>query len=155
MMLSRHISQASFEHSNDAVALKIKNEMNARQCVIAKEFCGTVLDPVIDYFGEMPSSLWCFRGDALAKAKNYSWGSHHRMKGGYAAADIEFKGISNWALSMVLSVLVPFDQIILELHYSNEGPNSGWVHIGWKQNPKKNRYQLKTYNGKTYTPGLH
>ena len=157
MMLSRHISREAFEHSDIAVDNNIPNRMNPRQVKIARQFCLEVLDPVIDHLGFSPYRLACFRSLALMRFKKWGLGSHHAMRGPYAAADIEFEGISNWALATLMGVILPrYDQIILELHDRDGDPNSGWCHIGWKQKPGRNRRQLLTYKGGgLYVPGHH
>jgi len=57
---------------------------------------------------------------------------------------------SNLAVALWIENNVDFDQLILEF-YTGE-PNSGWIHVSYKDG--SNRKQVLTFDGKSYTNGL-
>jgi len=58
--------------------------------------------------------------------------------------------VSNLKVALWIENNVDFDQLILEF-YTGE-PNSGWIHVSYKDG--SNRKQVLTYDGKSYTNGL-
>ena len=92
-----------------------------------------------------------FRSARLSEAIGSSSKSQH-CKG--QAADIEIFGVDNKILARWIHNNIKYDQLILEFYKESEGPNSGWVHVSYTDNCRKQF--LKAYKdakGKTrYIP---
>lgn len=117
----------------------------------------TILQPLRAAFGPFsPNSV--YRSQAVERAlknKPTDWTSTSQHARG-EAADIEIPIISNLELARFLekrAAAREIDQLILEMYKSGQ-PCSGWVHVSCKLNGIGNRGQVKTFDGKTFKPGI-
>jgi hypothetical protein len=71
-----------------------------------------------------------YRSERLNDEINGSENSQH-CKG--EAVDIECFGMTNKQLAIYIRDVMDFDQLILEFYNPDEGENSGWVHVSYKE----------------------
>jgi hypothetical protein len=112
-----------------------------------------ILQPVRSNFDKPLIISSGFRCAELCIAIGGSIESQHE-KG--EAADFEIWGTSNEKLAEWIKSELEFDQLILEF-WSEESPNSGWVHCSYSSDHNRNESLVasKNKNGKTqYKPWL-
>jgi zinc D-Ala-D-Ala carboxypeptidase len=152
MKLSNNFPLNEFTKSMTAIRRGIENEPNEEQIEALRELAQNVLQKVRDHFG-ITIITSGFRSYELNKAIGGSQNSQH-SKG--EAADIEVVNTSNYVVAKWIMDNLDFDQLILE-YYTPGIPNSGWVHVSYK-NISDNRNQVLTaikQNGETvYLNGL-
>lgn len=151
MWLSEHFHLSEFTSSQEAVRKGIQNNPSEEEIRNLENLCINVLELVRAEFGpvRISSGYRCVRlNTAIGGAK-----SSQHLYG--LAADIEIPGVDNCDLAAWIANTLQFDQLILEFHIHEDGPNSGWVHVSYSDN---NRGEVLTANkvrGRTvYTPGL-
>lgn len=152
LKLSPHFTLHEFTRSNTAARRGIDNTPTTQAVQNMRLLCQMVLEPVRLHFGPVSISSG-YRGPALNKAAGGAKTSQH-MSG--EAADFEVQGVPNVDICRWIARNCPFDQIILEF-YSPGQPNSGWVHVSYRDE-KRNRKSVMTaqrINGRTiYMPGF-
>ena len=111
-----------------------------------KTICENILEPIRENYGIPFSPNSGYRSPKLNNALGSSHKSQH-LKG--QAVDIEIPSIDNYELAQWIRNNLNFDQLILEFY--NGEPSSGWVHISFAE---ENRKQLLTFNGKDWNSGL-
>ena len=151
MKLTENFSLAELTKSQTATRLGFENKPNQMQVLALTKLCENVLQPIRNKF-EMPVFISSgFRAARLSEAIGSSSKSQH-CKG--EAADIEIFGLDNKILARWIHNNIKYDQLILEFYKESEGSNSGWVHVSYTDNCRKQF--LKAYKdakGKTrYIP---
>ena len=104
------------------------------------------MEPIRENYGIPFSPNSAYRSPKLNNAVGSSHKSQH-LKG--QAVDIEIPSIDNYQLAQWIRNNLDFDQLILEFY--NGEPSSGWVHVSFAE---ENRKQLLTFNGKYWNSGL-
>lgn len=146
-MLSIHFSLAEFTRSDTARAMGNSNRPTPQH---EKNLAATArgMELVRSFLGGYPIRITSgYRNPEVNKAVGGVANSDHAL--GWAV-DFQVPGFGNpYQVAKALSKSgIKFDQLIHE-----RKPNGAWwVHISF--NPRM-RGQLLTYNGKSYTPGIH
>lgn len=155
MKVSPHFALWELTKSSTAKRRGISNKPDARALDRLRLLCEAILEPVRELVGKPIRVNSGYRSPELNAAIGGSKSSQH-MKG--EAADVEVWGLSNLEFArLIRGSTLPFDQLILEHHEPEEGPNSGWVHVSTR--PVDPRGQVLTAmrdpQGRTiYVPGL-
>ena len=138
MRLSKNFILSEFTKSQEAIRRGINN--SAPQQVIDNLvlLCENVLEPIREEFGAVSVSSG-YRSPQLNRMIGGSTNSQHVYG---EAADIEVYGVDNCDLAKWIADNLDFDQLILEFHVHEEGPNSGWVHVSYAADT--NRQQILT-----------
>lgn len=139
--LTANFSLQELIHSDTAVKMGIKNIPNNVQKAALKLLAEKVLQPIRDHFKKPVKIHSGLRVSALNKAVGGSSTSSHCLG---QAADIEIDGVSNRELATWIKDNLEYDQIILEFYNPSEGPNSGWVHVSYRETNGGNRKQSLT-----------
>ena len=147
MKLSKHFSLEELCKSQTATRLGINNLAKDKNVITnLKKICENILEPIRENYGIPFSPNSAYRSPKL----NNAVGSYHKsqhLKG--QAVDIEIPSIDNYELAQWIRNNLDFDQLILEFY--NGEPSSGWVHVSFAE---ENRKQLLTFNGKDWNSGL-
>ena len=154
MWLSESFHISEFTRSQTASRQGIDNSPSQEHLDNLVQLCTYVLEPVCVAYQTKVEVSSGYRSPALNTAVGGSKTSQH-CNG--MAADIEIPGIDNCDLAAWIADNLEFDQLILEFHRHEAGPNDGWVHVSY--NPLGCRKQVLTAKrnsaGKTvYLPGL-
>ena len=151
MKLTTNFSLAELTASQVAARKGIPNNPTAGQIENLKKLCESILQPIRNHYDSPVIISSGFRTPELCILINSSINSQH-AKG--QAADLQVIGVDNKALATYIKENLDFDQLILEFYKESEGPNSGWVHVSYTDNCRKQF--LKAYKdakGKTrYIP---
>lgn len=148
MNLSPHFTLSECTKSATAARLGIDNSPTAAEIDRMKAVCKAILEPVRAHFGKpvMINSFYrCPRLNAEVGSKP---SSQHIMG---EAVDLEIPGVSNLEVATWIRDNLTADQIILE-HYEPGKPDSGWVHVSYKE--KGCRQQCLTVNSSGTVAGL-
>ena len=147
MKLSKHFSLEELCKSQTATRLGIDNLAKDENVITnLKTICVNILEPIRENYGIPFSPNSAYRSPKLNNAVGSSHKSQH-LKG--QAVDIEIPSIDNYELAQWIRNNLDFDQLILEFY--NGEPSSGWVHVSFAE---ENRKQLLTFNGKDWNSGL-
>ena len=147
MKLSKHFSLEELCKSQTATRLGIDNLAKDENVITnLKTICDNILEPIRENYGIPFSPNSAYRSPKLNNAVGSSHKSQH-LKG--QAVDIEIPSIDNYELAQWIRNNLDFDQLILEFY--NGEPSSGWVHVSFAE---ENRKQLLTFNGKDWNSGL-
>ena len=147
MKLSKHFSLEELCKSQTATRLGIDNLAKDENVITnLKIICENILEPIRENYGIPFSPNSAYRSPKLNNAVGSSHKSQH-LKG--QAVDIEIPSIDNYQLAQWIRNYLDFDQLILEFY--NGEPSSGWVHVSFAE---ENRKQLLTFNGKDWNSGL-
>ena len=147
MKLSKHFSLEELCKSQTATRLGIDNLAKDENVITnLKIICKNILEPIRENYGIPFSPNSAYRSPKLNNAVGSSHKSQH-LKG--QAVDIEIPSIDNYELAQWIRNNLDFDQLILEFY--NGEPSSGWVHVSFAE---ENRKQLLTFNGKDWNSGL-
>lgn len=149
MKLSDNFSRREAEKSQTAKRLGIDNTIPDHLLKKVIAVAENILEPVRKHYGVPFSPSSWYRSPDLCVAIGSSQSSQH-AKG--EAVDFEVPGVSNYMLAKWIIDNLEFDQLILE-YYKEGEPNSGWVHVSFKQNGE-NRGQVLRFNGHRYERGL-
>lgn len=151
MKLSKNFTEAEFVKSQTAERKGIDNSVPEELIPVAKALFENVVQPVRDNFGPTIINSG-YRSPALNEAVGGSGKSQHCK---CEAVDIEVPGVPNAEVAQWILDNLDFDQLILEF-YTKGIPDSGWVHVSYKQ--EENRKSVLTatrIDGKlTYLNGL-
>lgn len=151
MWLSENFHLSEFTSSQEAVRKGIRNIPTEEHIRNLEDLCVNVLEPVRFEFGPVRISSG-FRSPALNKAIKGSPTSQHVYG---LAADIEIPDVDNCDLAAWIADNLIFDQLILEFHIHEDGPNSGWVHVSYCADNREEILTANKVNGKTvYSRGL-
>ena len=147
MQLSKHFTLEEFEKSQTATRKGITNKAGSGEIKNLGDLCYEVLEPVRAKFDKPVTITSGYRSPELSEAIGSKATSQHCLG---EAVDLEVIGESNLKVALWIENNVDFDQLILEF-YTGE-PNSGWIHVSYKDG--SNRKQVLTFDGKSYTNGL-
>lgn len=136
MQLSPNFTLGEFTKSQTALRRGIFNAPSAEAVENLKALCVNVLQPLRDRLWRPIVISSGYRSTELNRAIGGSETSQH-CKG--QAADIESPGVSNEELAWMIHEDLEFDQMILEHHYPHD-PASGWVHVSWKPEGRRNEF---------------
>ncbi len=138
MRLSKNFWLNEMIKSNTATRYGIENIPSTEEVVALTALTISCLQPIRDNHGVVSISSG-FRSGQLSEKVNSSRRSQH-CKG--EAADFECHSIDNKELALWITKSLPtWDQLILEF-YSNDDPNSGWIHLSYKRDGS-NRKEVK------------
>ena len=138
MRLSKNFWLNEMIKSNTAIRYGIPNVPSTEEVVALTALTISCLQPIRDAHGVVSISSG-FRSGQLSEKVNSSRRSQH-CKG--EAADFECHSIDNKELALWITKSLPtWDQLILEF-YSNDDPNSGWIHLSYKRDGS-NRKEVK------------
>ena len=154
MKLTANITLDELTKSQIAERKGINNNPNPKQIDNLKALATNILQPVRSNFGKPIIISSGFRCAELCIAIGSSVKSQHCADNQAAAADFEIWGTSNEKLAKWIKAELEFDQLILEF-WSEENPNSGWVHCSYSSNQNRNQSLVASKNeeGKTkYKP---
>lgn len=136
--LSRSFALQELVRSNTAQRLKIYNVPDEYGIYKLQKLCENILQPVRDHFGLPMKVSSGYRSPILNRAiPNASITSQHKR---CEAADFEINGVSNYELADWIRENLDFDQLILEHHHPENGPNDGWIHCSFTT-LRRNRHQ--------------
>jgi len=147
MNLSKHFTLEEMEKSSTGIRLGIKNKAGSGEIKNLGDLCYEVLEPVRVKFDKPVTITSGYRSPELSVAIGSKSTSQHCLG---EAVDMEVLSISNLEVALWIQNHCDFDQLILE-YYTGE-PNSGWIHVSYKDG--SNRKQVLTFDGKSYTNGL-
>jgi len=139
MWLSSNFHLSEMTKSQTASRLGISNQPSEEHLQNMIALCENVLEKIKDVWQKPVMVSSGYRSPALNKAVGGSATSQH-CNG--QAADIEIYDVDNCVLAQWISETLEFDQLILEFHDHEKGPNDGWVHISY--NIAGNRQQVLT-----------
>ena len=138
MRLSKNFWLSEMIKSNTAIRYGIPNVPSTEEVVALTALTISCLQPIRDNHGVVSISSG-FRSGQLSEKVNSSRRRQH-CKG--EAADFECHSIDNKELALWITKSLPtWDQLILEF-YSNDDPNSGWIHLSYKRDGS-NRKEVK------------
>ena len=153
MKLTANFTLDELVKSQTAVRKDINNMPNPDQIENLKALAANILQPVRSHFDKPLIISSGFRCAELCIAIGSSINSQH-AKG--EASDFEIWGTSNEELAKWIKSELEFDQLILEF-WSEDNPNSGWVHCSYSRDHNRNESLVASKNekGKTiYKPWL-
>jgi len=153
MKLSENFSLNELTKSQTATRKGIDNKPTTEQVENLKSLSINILQKIRDHYERPVRVTSGYRSPELCVAIGSSAKSQH-AKG--EAADFEITGIDNFDLAIWISKYLEFDQLISEF-YTEQHPDSGWVHCSYKADGKNRKQVLTAYkeNGKTrYGKGL-
>jgi len=153
MKLTANFTLDELVKSQTATRKDINNMPNPDQIENLKALAVNILQPVRSHFDKPLIISSGFRCAELCIAIGSSINSQH-AKG--EAADFEIWGTSNEELAKWIKSELEYDQLILEF-WSEENPNSGWVHCSYSRDHNRNASLVASKNeaGKTqYRPWL-
>jgi len=147
MNLSKHFTLEEMEKSSTGIRLGIKNKAGSGEIKNLGDLCYEVLEPVRVKFDKPVTITSGYRSPELSVAIGSKSTSQHCLG---EAVDMEVLSVSNLEVALWIQNHCDFDQLILE-YYTGE-PNSGWIHVSYKDG--SNRKQVLTFDGKSYSNGL-
>lgn len=141
-MATEHFTLSEMLYSLTAVKKKIWNGANQEQEENLQALMKNILEPLRQAYGKPIRVNSGYRNMSVNKAVGGVKTSQH-MKG--EAADIDAGGKSNnrKLAQLIVSLKLPFDQVIDEANYS-------WIHVSYKRNGG-NRGQILRYRNGRYT----
>ena len=154
MKLTANFTLDELIKSQTAIRKGINNNPSPDQIENLKALAVNILQPVRSNFGKPIIISSGFRCAELCIAIGSSVKSQHCADNQAAAADFEIWGTSNEKLAKWIKAELEFDPLILEF-WSEENPNSGWVHCSYSSNQNRNQSLVASKNeeGKTkYKP---
>ena len=152
MKLSKNFTLAEYTKSQTALRNDIDNTPNDAHLEAAKALFVQVVQPVRDRFGPTVINSG-YRGPELNEKVGGSPTSQHCLG---QAVDIECPGIANAEIAEWITKNTDYDQVILEF-YTPGIPDSGWVHVSYKDNGDNRGFALtamKEHGRTVYKTGL-
>lgn len=128
--LSANFRLSEVTKSQTASRMDIDNSPTDEHLINIKKLVDEFLQPLREKLDKPIVITSGYRSEQLNDEINGSENSQH-CKG--EAVDIECFGMSNKALAMYIKENMDFDQLILEFYNPDEGANSGWVHVSYKE----------------------
>ena len=145
MKLSSNFWLYEFTRSQKATRFGIDNQPDVKALEELRALVANVLQPLREMVKRPINISSGYRSPELNEMIGGSKKSQH-MKG--QAADIECFGLSNAALAKMIFDHFQYDQLILEFHVPEEGPNSGWIHVSHRRSGDNRQKALRaTRNG--------
>jgi uncharacterized protein YcbK (DUF882 family) len=152
MKLSKNFTLAEYTKSQTALRNDIDNIPNDDHLEAAKALFEKVVQPARDRFGPTVINSG-YRGPELNEKVGGSPSSQHCLG---QAVDIECPGIANAEIAEWITKNTDYDQVILEF-YTPGIPDSGWVHVSYKDNGDNRGFALtamKEHGRTVYKTGL-
>lgn len=148
MQLSEHFTLADLCYSDTALRNKISNVPSDSEIAKLKLLAEKVLEPIWTNYGKRVIVNSGYRGLLLNNIIGGASSSQH-CKG--EAADIEIIGVNNYELACWIRDNLDYDQLILEYATNlNVDPNSGWVHVSYKDGTlRKQTLTINRYGSKS------
>lgn len=138
-LTNNYFSDSELKYSATAKRLGLNNEPTEEIWTRLHALRDTILNPAREAYGSCIYINCAYRSPEVNKAVGGAATSQHQS--GHAA-DITTKSInSNRRLFAILTAL-PFDQLIWE-------KGGQWIHVSY--DPSRNRRQMLSYNGISYT----
>jgi zinc D-Ala-D-Ala carboxypeptidase len=134
MKLTEHFHLSEFTKSQTATRLGLKNQPGPVELRALALLCEKVLEPVRRNYGKPLVISSGYRSPEVNRRIGGARTSQH-TKG--EAADFEIPGVSNVEVCRWMERSLVYDQLILEF-YTPGQPNSGWVHVSYRQ-PYRNQ----------------
>ena len=154
MKLSENFSLNELTKSQTATRKGIDNNPTSEQVENLKALSINILQKIRNHYERPVRVTSGYRSPELCVAIGSSPKSQH-AKG--EAADFEITGIDKFDLAISISKYLEFDQLISEF-YTDQHPDSGWVHCSYKADGTNRKQCLTAYkdkSGKTrYGKGL-
>ena len=154
MQLSENFSLNELTKSQTATRKNIDNKPTSEKVDNLKSLSINILQKIRDHYNKPVRVTSGYRSPELCEAIGSSAKSQH-AKG--EAADFEITGVDNFDLAIWISKYLEFDQLISEF-YTDQHPDSGWVHCSYKAEGPNRKQCLTAYkdkSGKTrYGKGL-
>lgn len=129
LRLSKNFTLWELTNSATARARRLYNVPDEAGIFRLRAVCENILQPVRDHFGLPVDVSSGYRSPSLNKVIKGSSPTSQHMR--CEAADFEINGIDNYELADWIRVNLDFDQLILEHHHPEKGPNDGWVHASY------------------------
>lgn len=148
LRLSNNFRLGELVKSQTALRLNISNVPTEQVIESLQLLVLRVLQPAREYFDKSMTVSSGYRSPELNAKLGGAERSQH-VKG--EAADIEIHGVDNHALACWIRDNLEFDQLVLE--YYNGEPNSGWVHVSYKEN--RNRQECLTVSTNSTAIGIN
>lgn len=137
MQLSEHFTLADLCYSDTAYRNGISNVPLDDEITKLRTLAENILEPIWTNYNKRVIVNSGYRGRTLNAIIGGATSSQH-CKG--EAADIEIAGVNNYDLALWIKENLQFDQLILE--YADNlasDPNSGWVHVSYKDGSLRNQ----------------
>ena len=154
MKLSENFSLNELTKSQTATRKGINNTPSDNEKENLKALSINILQKIRNHYERPVRVTSGYRSPELCVAIGSSAKSQH-AKG--EAADFEITGVDNFDLAIWISKYLDFDQLISEF-YTDQHPDSGWVHCSYKAEGPNRKQCLTAYkekSGKTrYGKGL-
>lgn len=150
MELSANFTLNELVKSQTAARRGIENTPSGDEIAALRAVTANVLQPVRDRFARPVRVSSGYRCAALCLAIGSTATSQH-TKG--QAADFEVPGVPNPEVAAYIRDNLDYDQLILEFHEPDKGPDSGWVHCSYID-ADTNRRQTLTINRDGVFAGL-
>ena len=129
MRLSPNFSLAEAVKSQTALRLGIDNTPTAAVIDRMKAVCEAILEPVREHFQRPVVVNSFYRSPILNNKVGGAENSQH-VKG--EAVDFEIMGVPNAEVAEWVRDNLEYDMCALEFYTSGQ-PNSGWVHVSYKE----------------------
>lgn len=146
MNLTRNFTLDEMTRSDTAARMHISNEPGTIPTMHLKKLCENILQPLRNAYGKPIIINSGFRSLELNTAINGARNSQHMLgqaaditarhtvpKGSDAAVDYDYRLENKRLFSLILSMKLPFDQLIDEKNYS-------WLHVSF--GPRNRRQVL-------------
>jgi hypothetical protein len=147
MQLSENFSLNELTKSQTATRKGIDNKPTSEQVENLKALSTNILQKIRNHYERPVRVTSGYRSTELCVAIGSSAKSQH-AKG--EAADFEITGIDNFDLAIWISKNLDFDQLISEF-YTDQHPDSGWVHCSYKADGTNRKQCLTAYKDKNRT----
>ena len=141
MQLSEYFSLNELTKSQTATRKGINNIPSGDEKENLKSLSIHILQKIRNHYERPVRVTSGYRSPELCVAIGSSEKSQH-AKG--EAADFEITGIDNFDLAIWISKYLEFDQLISEF-YTNQHPDSGWVHCSYKAEGPNRKQVLTAY----------
>lgn len=154
--LSEHFVVGDFCVSTTASKNKIKNIPSKAEVENLKRLCVNILEKVWHNYGPVTITSG-YRSMELNKLVNKDTSTENNVSQHCLgqAADIEVKDINTITLAKWIVEHCDYDQVIVEkCNNLYCDPNSGWVHVSYKNKDSNRRQQKQSPDGKRYADGF-
>lgn len=153
MRLSQNFTLAELIASQTATRRGLDNSPSSEHVENLRLLTENVLQRVRNNFGPTVVTSG-YRSPDLNRAVGGSTNSQHSNG---QAADFKVVGVSNLVVAQWIRDNLDFDQLILEGHNPQQGPNSGWVHCSYRATGNRKSVLTATFVGgrANYSAGLN
>jgi hypothetical protein len=148
MRLSENFSLWELTKSQVAERKGISNKPGKKEIKNLRLLCRHILQPVRDHYRVPIQPSSGYRCLVLNEAIGSSSRSQH-ITG--QAVDFEVPWTDNKVLARWIMNNLIYDRLLLE-YYTEEEPNSGWVHVSYVGPSATNRKKATVFDGRTWKP---